>query len=469
MLLDRSVSVRVLILTVLAFLVVIVLVAWGSSQYLRGRSDFWLARVAYQVSAFPDRVVEAFDHIGAELAEGSAERFFRVPADVDPVSAGYRLIGDGILIKVDQTRASRGWRYVAGAFRVDGIARNAVALINPDFALEALWTVDENELRETLDQPSDVAPEDRKMIHGLEVFRDGSFAFAFDMGWSMQRMSVCDGVTWATYGRFHHSVTEQDGLLWGLRDFNFGPVGEGGENHFWGQTGLVALDGESGQIRHEISVDQLRVANPDISLFDIPRDTLLGPTENRASFGDSFMNDPYHLNDVEPLPAEFADQFEGFETGYLLVSSRTLNTIFVVNPDTLEVVWHTTGLTRRQHDPDWGRDGRITVFDNRMGLGHSEIVAFDPESRSRDVLYDGKANAFYTYIRGKHAVLENGGLSIVSSQQGRAFETDPNTGDIVFEIYSTNPGDPAVNYFMTSLITLPEDALSKEDFQCNET
>jgi len=466
--LDRSVSLRLLVLTVLGLGVLGVLVGWGSLAYVSGRSQGPAARLAYSLARFPDQVTLAVTELRADLSEGSDERYYRVPADVDPVAAGFESIGDGILIKVDRSRAARGWRYIGGIFRIDGVGRNAVLLLDPDFNVAALWPVGETHLHDQAADPSLIQAEYRKFIHGLDVLPDGSFAYAFDLGRSVQRMNSCGAVMWSAIGGYNHSVTAEDGLLWTLRDGDFALVDAPAENHVWGQAGLVALDAETGAVRREISIDQLRVANPDISLFDIPRETSLGPTENRHSLGDKFMYDPYHLNDVEPLPAALADQYPQFRPGDLLVSSRTLNTIFVVDPDTLEILWHETGATRRQHDADWGADGRIRVFDNRMGRDFSAIVAIDPATGRSETLFDGARNGFYSYIRGKQARLDNGTLAVVSSQQGRMFEADPATGDTIFELYSTKPDDPAVNYALTSYQWRPESAFSKETFQCND-
>lgn len=465
--LDRLVPVRTLVLVALLLSIVAVMIGWGATLVAREESRSSWAQFSFVVAQFPEDVVDVVSELRYLLSPKAQEDLLSVPADVDPVAEGMRELAEGLYINVENG-AQRGWRYVGGAFRVDGHAQSAVAVISPDFELAALWGVEESGLRKAVTNPEDYGADYRKVLHGLDVLPDGTYAVTMDNGNSLQRFDTCGKPIWVRPGRFHHNVTYTDGVLWALRDFGFAPVNDGGENSHWGQTGAVAVDPETGREVAAISFDQIRQANPDISLIDLPRVHADAPSENPMRMTGRYMHDPYHLNDAEPLPASLADRFPAFEAGDLLISSRTLNTVMIVDPASRIVKWYATGMTNRQHDPDWGSDGVISVFDNRMGRGTSEIIALDPaEPMSRAVLYDGAESGFYTFIRGKHELREDGTLAVISAQQGRLFEVSPE-GRTVFELYSTDPDDPDRNFVITSMAFVPEDELNKEIFQCND-
>lgn len=65
-----------------------------------------------------------------------------------------------------------------------------------------------------------------------------------------------------------------------------------------------------------------------------------------------------HLNDVEPLSASMAAEYLLFETRDLVVSVRHLNLVFVFDPDSLTVKWHSSGSVVWEwiHQP---RDGKV--------------------------------------------------------------------------------------------------------------
>ena len=132
-----------------------------------------------------------------------------------------------------------------------------------------------------------------------------------------------------------------------------------------------------------------------------------------------------------------------------------------MDPDNLKVKWWRIGVTKRQHDPDWGKSGEITIFDNRMNRGYSRIVSISPKTFQTNVIYDGRKSNFYSRIRGKHQITDEGNLVVTSPQQGRVFEVNP-TGEISMEFLNTVPGNSAFNYSVSEAIWLPDNYFDTE-------
>ena len=139
-------------------------------------------------------------------------------------------------------------------------------------------------------------------------------------------------------------------------------------------------------------------------------------------------NDPFHINDVEPLNSEI----ESFEIDDLLVSFRNSNLIFIVDKDN-RVKWWRAGATRRQHDPDWG-ENYITIFDNGMRNNSavsekelmSRIIKIDLETLKSNVIFDGEMSSAYSVIKANHQILDNDYILATISMQGRVLILDKN-------------------------------------------
>lgn len=254
-------------------------------------------------------------------------------------------------------------------------------------------------------------PETNVLLHGLAPLPDTSIVVAFDNGDVLARVDACGDAVWVRRGGYHHAVTAtEDGkALWTLDGDNF-----------------VKIDADTGE---------------DLVRFSLREDViaahgLYGELAIR-SMGDAdefrYQGDPFHLNDVEALPASMADAFPMFEAGDLLISMRELNLVGVLDPDERRFRWYAHGPWFKQHDPDFLPEGRISIYDNRTGLPPSRIRIFDPARGTTEDLITGTGDLpFYSWRRGKHHTLPNGHILIAESERGRVFETTPD-GRLVWE------------------------------------
>jgi hypothetical protein len=151
--------------------------------------------------------------------------------------------------------------------------------------------------------------------------------------------------------------------------------------------------------------------------------------------------DPTHINSVFELPPNrwFDSGDERFRPGNVLVSARTIDTIFIIDRSDGEVVWQYTGDLDYQHEASMiakglPEEGLILVFDNgfhsRDRYRRSIVRAIDPTTNR--VVENFGAQYFFSSVGGTAHILPRGNKLICSSQGGRAFELDAD-GDIVWE------------------------------------
>ena len=451
---NKAVPVWVLLLCLLLGALFIMFFGWSVKSTLAG-SDLsgGFGKAAVTIASFPTQVKRVFTDIKVDTVD--QDETIRVPRTTADLS-GFATIESrdgidvaGLLIRTDEAALSpaSGWRILIGAFTIDGEPRNAAVALSPELEIARVWILTEHEI-----DGKEPRAQHRKFVHGFDIMDDGSVVFSFDGGVSLQRFDYCGERMWAVGGGFNHSVTLEDNqeFLWTL-------VGDN----------LVKVATANGETVKSISMDDIIAANPAIDILEIRKYDKNDLGGNSRNTSENWQASPFHLNDVDPLPAALAPLYDGFEAGDLLVSVRSLNLVFVVDPDTLEVKWWRTGATRRQHDPDWGLTGNITAFDNRMSRDYSQILSIEPKSYRAQVAFDGRNNDFYSRIRGKHQFTGAGNLLVTSSQQGRIFEVDPD-GDVVLEIINTQPGSSEFNYSFSQAIWMPPDAFSfaEENFSC---
>lgn len=305
--------------------------------------------------------------------------------------------------------APKGFRLLYGTFDFgDGL--HGAVLLSPEGEVVNTWTVSQHDAEWAERKDWNIFP------HGVELLKDGSLIFAFDGGSSLTSYDYCGDIRWRVKGKFHHAVSRDgEGAIWSWG----APDGSLGSAEY-----AVKIDAADGTVLKSFHMDSVRLENPEIDIFGIRQDD--------KPDGSTWQFDRWHINDIEPLPADMADAFPAFEAGDLVMSFRAINLVFVMDPETRKVKWWRQGLTRRQHDPDWNDDGTITVFDNNMHREYSRIFTIHPDSYEAEITVDGADYEFYTWHRGKHQRTPGGGFLVTSSDQGRVFELDAQ-GEMVFE------------------------------------
>ena len=391
-----------------------VLASVGNGVRSFGHGTYDLFRAVYETGRQDD------EHTHANLI---APVTFALDDALAPVTAPAHDLA-GVHVRYGPN-AAPGWRIVVGMFDLDGERRHAALALDAEMTLRHVWPLHEQglELRDDLT----VEAPFYKFPHGFAPLPDGSIVFAFDHGKSLRRFDVCGRELWSRVGGFHHAVTYDPGTdsLWTLRAGAAKDPGRPKDDTF--RDWILQVAAEDGRTLRAFHLRDIMAANPDLDVLGIRQ------VDDHTRAEPKWAHDPFHLNDVDPLPADLAARFAGFEAEDVALSLRSLNLVMVVDPDDLDVRWYRVGLGRRQHDPDWLPDGRFLVFDNNMNRGPSRILAVDPATFDAEVLVDGAAYDFHSGIRGKHQRLPDGSVAVTSAMQGRLFEVAPD-GSIAFEL-----------------------------------
>jgi hypothetical protein len=169
-----------------------------------------------------------------------------------------------------------------------------------------------------------------------------------------------------------------------------------------------------------------------------------------------------HVNTVCPLPENrwFDAGDTRFRPGNVLISPRQLDTVYLIDCETDEIVWEYSGEyfggLSGQHEPYMiGKGlpgaGNVLIFDNGASpwndLGHagaSYVLEVDPTTKQVVWAYDRWQQFHSTYTSSAQR-LANGNTLICESVSKRVFEVTPE-GETVWEYVDTQGTPRAYRY-----------------------
>lgn len=267
-----------------------------------------------------------------------------------------------------------------------------------------------------------------KWPHGLIIDDEHFIYYNFDGGNSITKKDICGKTIWTIEGNFHHLMSLNDEFIWALRKKRFGDYDIAEE--------FVKINKFSGNVVYSFNVRDIIVANQPYDYFSIKQRDLSSLWEY----------EPFHFNDIDVLTEEFSDYFESFKQGDLMISSRSLNSIYIIDQNTLKIKKILFGLTRRQHDPDWNK-GYISIYDNQTEWKDGKRYE---KSRIVKVLGALEQNLetlkfdvdFISDARGNHEILEIDNLKytlITSPYEGKLllFKNEKN----IFTLFNKQKSD----------------------------
>jgi hypothetical protein len=250
---------------------------------------------------------------------------------------------------------------------------------------------------------------------------DGHLLALFE-GHGLVRLDRDSNVVWAENNKAHHDVhLLPDGRIWTLtRQASVLPSVNKDKAVL---EDFATLLGPRGKTLKQFSILKAVLDSEFATLF-----------ENSArKHGDLF-----HTNAIEVLDGSLQDKHPAFQAGNLMVSSRILNAIIVLDPRTERAVWARTGDFRHQHDPHILSNGRLLLFDN-VGLSktQSRILEIDPFTGSHLWSFTSAEDEpkFFSRTCGLAERLDNGNTLITESAAGRAVEITPDR-EVVWEFFN---------------------------------
>lgn len=344
-----------------------------------------------------------------------------------------------------------------------------IRLIRRDGTIVARWPARLSELLPDLDRAGGRPKTDWNVdIHGMVIERDGSAVFNFEYT-ALVKLDRCADSVWTLPHPTHHSIERAaDGGYWipGRRypgsdaAMSLPPL----QPPY--REDLLLKVSADGEIERAISVPELFIRNGLLSLLTSTTSATLNAPEGSES------HEITHVNDVEPLPADIADDFPQFAPGDLVVSLRSRNMLLVVDPGSERIKWWRIGPWLRQHDPDFQSGGLISVFDNRTDdtlrgriLGGSAVIAHDPATGETNTVWaSSPEQPMYTLFRGKHELLPGGGVLITETNGGRILQTDP-SGRVVWEYINRYDEDEIIE--ITGARVYPAAYFEGVDWSCN--
>ena len=183
--------------------------------------------------------------------------------------------------------------------------------------------------------------------------------------------------------------------------------------------------------------------------------TLSGRGEQSGHLPMDTPVDPFHVNTIEIIRREVNGIFKN---GNLLVCSKRLNLIGVIDPQTERLVWSWgKDYLVHPHHPTLLDSGNLLIFDNgsRKRRPYSRIIELSPVTNKIVWKYEAvPREAFFTTWGGANQRLANGNTLVTDSESGRVFEID-GEGEVVWEFYNpekADNGDRATIYRMMRIV-----------------
>ncbi len=384
-------------------------VVYGSAAYKLHWFPYRLLRAAYRANRPVPQAHRFVDPRGGASRLAQREKIGELTQL--PYLQGYNpATGRGGVLRFDEKRAFRGWNLAVSAHAAQAQLLDMAGVVHHQWALgaAAVWP----DLKNRKD-PTGFLQYWRR----AELLPGGDLLVIWEY-LGMARIDKRSRLKWAARNEAHHDLdVSADGTIYVLtHESKILPEINPEDPVF---EDFVTVLKPDGRMVRKISLLSA-FANSDYS----------GALAPMQSEGDIF-----HSNAVRILDGSLASRSPAFAAGNLLVSSRALGVVAILDPRQEKIVWSLSGLWRAQHAPRILATGRMLLFDNfgLMDAGASRVLELDPFTQEIVWRYgEGEGQRIFSESNGSADRLGNGNTLIVESNAGRAFEVTPE-GETVWE------------------------------------
>lgn len=252
-------------------------------------------------------------------------------------------------------------------------------------------------------------------LHPL-LLDDGGLVVSGGKNTPLVRINACGKIVWMIDRKFHHSneLDHNGNIISPIVIEGKGPLKSPIQDDGYA---IVSLDGE---ILEEHSI-------ADILLKNGYRGLLYGVGH--------FMHDRIHLNDAQPVLFSTEDA----DVGDVLLSARSISSVFLFQPDSGKIKWLQTGPWLNQHDINQLEDGTYSIFGNDVVTGPAGYPSFVENDKSDIYIFNPKNGTIKhpfsnvmsekkiaTLTSGRARLLDNGDAFIEASDDGKLFRISKN-------------------------------------------
>lgn len=264
-----------------------------------------------------------------------------------------------------------------------------------------------------LDLINDKTPSRYRMKHPF-LTDDGGLIFQNSS--PLIRIDACGRRKWMIDGIFHHSIeADANGDLWVPITRPRAAIAQTSEKY--NEDGIAKVS-QDGRVLYREWLPTILRRNGLAYLYE----------------GIPYSDEPFHLNDIQPVPADGPY----WRKGDVFLSVRNLSLIALYRPGTGKILWWKQGPWLSQHDVSILDDHRIGVFDNNAiaayprnyvrGTNHEMIYDFATGAVSAPFDKALRLHDVRTIWEGRGTPLPNGDLFVEESNYGRLMRITPDGG-----------------------------------------